>query len=344
MEVWPINARLRDRKRRHVLQRCRARAVERRIDMATHHSLKTELPLLGLLALLWGSSYLFIKVAVTEIPPLTLIALRVMGAAAFLAVVMQARGERFPRDGRTWRMLLLQAFFNSIGAWTVLAWGQQFVDAGLASVLNSTSPLFVFLFTALVTHHETLDGQKLVGAVVGFFGVVLIVGVAALQGFGSRFAGQLACLLGAALYACAAINGTRFGRLSTVVTATGTMIWATVFLVPVAIVVEQPWTLTPSTRAIAATAILSVFCTAVALLIYFRLVRTIGSLGVASQSYLRAGIGVVLGMVLLGETISLPVAVGVLIAILGVALINWPTRRLREAARRPACPQGHLRP
>ena len=116
--------------------------------MTTQHSLRIELPLLALLALLWGSSYLFIKVAVTEIPPVTLIALRVTGAAGFLLVVMRLRGETLPQDWRTCRMLLLQAFFNSIGAWTVLAWGQQFVDAALASVLNSTSPIFVFLFTA----------------------------------------------------------------------------------------------------------------------------------------------------------------------------------------------------
>lgn len=192
--------------------------------MTAQHSLKSELPLLALLALLWGSSYLFIKVAVAEIPPITLIALRVTGAAGFLLVVMRLRSETLPHDWRTWRMLLLQAVFNSIGAWTVLAWGQQFVDAGLASVLNSISPIFVFLFTALVTRHEALSGRKLVGAFVGFFGVVLIIGVVALRGLGSEVAGQLACLIGAALYACAAIHGKRFGHLSDVVTAAGTMI------------------------------------------------------------------------------------------------------------------------
>ncbi len=93
--------------------------------------------------MLWGSSYLFTKVAVAEIPPLSLIALRVAGAAGFLLVVMALRRESLPRDGRIWRMLLVQAFFNSIAAWTILAWGQQFVPAGLASVLNSTSPMFV---------------------------------------------------------------------------------------------------------------------------------------------------------------------------------------------------------
>ncbi|MEJ6405168.1 DMT family transporter [Yoonia sp. 2307UL14-13] len=290
-------------------------------------NLRTELPLLALLALLWGSSYLFIKLAVAEIPPVTLIALRVFGAALFLMLVMSARAERLPRDGRTWRMLLLQAVFNSIGAWTVLAWGQQYVESGLASVLNSTSPIFVFLITALVTRHEVVGGRKLIGAALGVLGVVLIVGVDALRGLGDQVAGQLACLVGAVLYAGAAIYGKRFGHISAVATATGTMIWASAVLVPLALVLDQPWTLAPSAVAIAATAVLSILCTGVALLVYFRLVRTLGSMGVASQSYLRAGIGVILGLVFLGETFTLPVAFGLFAAIAGVALINWPARK-----------------
>ncbi|MEO0960635.1 MAG: DMT family transporter, partial [Pseudomonadota bacterium] len=139
-----------------------------------------------------------------EIPPVTLIALRVLGATIFLLLVMGARREKLPRDFSTWRMLLLQAFLNSIGAWTALAWGQQYVASGLASVLNSTSPIFVFFITALVTRHEALGGRKLVGAVLGPLGVVLIVGVDALRGLGDQVAGQLACLISAGLYAGAA--------------------------------------------------------------------------------------------------------------------------------------------
>ena len=287
---------------------------------------RTELPLLALLALLWGSSYLFIKLAVAEIPPLTLIALRVLGAAAFLIAVMGLRSKKLPADARTWRMLLLQAVFNSIGAWTVLAWGQQFVDSGLSSVLNSTSPIFVLIITALVTRHEALGGRKLAGAMLGLLGVTLIVGVGALRGLGDQVAGQLACLLGAALYAYAAIYGRRFGHIGAMATAAGTMICASAVLVPLALVVDRPWRLSPGPMALAATGILSVFCTGVALLIYFRLVRTLGSMGVASQSYLRAGVGVILGMVFLGESFTLPVALGLAAAMLGVALINWPQR------------------
>jgi drug/metabolite transporter (DMT)-like permease len=300
------------------------------LEMKTPN-LNFEFLLLALLALLWGSSYLFIKIAVTEIQPITLIALRVTGAAIFLLAVMRLQKEKLPRDGRTWAMLFLQAIFNSIGAWTILAWGQEFVDAGLASVLNSTSPIFVFLFTVLITRHEALNGRKLMGALIGFAGVVMIVGIDALRGLGTQVTGQLACLFGAALYACAAIYGKRFNHLPAVTTATGTMLCATLTLAPLAFIVENPLATIPSLRAVVATITLSIFCTGVALLLYFRLVRTIGSMGVASQSYLRAGLGVILGMAFLGETISLSTAAGIAAAIIGVAIINWPTRKLMPA-------------
>lgn len=290
-------------------------------------NLTTELALLALLALLWGSSYLFIKVAVTEIPPVTLIAIRVSLASVLLLAVVYWRGQRLPRDAGTWARLFVQSVFNAIAAWTLLAWGQQYVDSGLASVLNSTSPIFVFFITLLITRHEAVSVLKLAGACLGLFGVVLIVGIDALSGLGQQVAGQLAAIAGAILYACAAIYGKNFSHLPATVTAAGTMIWASVCLVPISLAIDQPWTLNPSIHAIAAALALSIACTGIALLIYFRLIKTLGSLGVASQAYLRAGIGVLLGMVFLGEQVTLLVGIGLIAAILGVAAINMPSRR-----------------
>ncbi len=281
---------------------------------------------LALLALLWGSSYLFIKIAVAEIPPITLIAMRVSIACAFLLAVVYLRGDALPRDPRTWKMLLIQAMFNSIVAWTILAWGQQYVDSGLASVLNSTAPIFVFFITLLITRHEHVSPLKLGGAMLGLIGVVLIVGTEALGGIANQLAGALAALAGALLYACAAIYGKNLAHLTPAVSSAGTMIWATLCLVPLALVIDRPWTLAPSPSALAAALILAIFCTGSALLIYFRLLKTLGSLGVTSQAYLRAGVGVALGVIFLGEQISLLVGVGLLAAILGVVAINLPAR------------------
>lgn len=205
--------------------------------------------------------------------------------------------------------------------------GQQYVDSGLASVLNSTTPIFVFFITLFFTRHESTGALKLVGACLGVVGVILIVGIDAVNGFGQQVIAQLAVLLGALLYACAAIYGKKLSHLSPLLSATGTMIWATICLIPLSMAIEQPWSLRPSVDSAIAAIVLSTFCTGAALLLYFRLVRTLGSIGVASQSYLRAGVGVILGMSILGEKITFIIGLGLLFVILGVVAINAPILR-----------------
>ena len=290
------------------------------------HNIVFESALLCLLALLWGSSYLLIKVAVETIPPITLIVIRLFIAAIFLSAIVIWKGERLPRDGKTWRLLLVQSFLTSIGAWTVLAWGQQFVDSALASVLNSTSPVFVFLITFFFTRHETTSWLKLFGTCMGVVGVALIVGADALQGLGQQVLAQLAVLSSAVMYAGAAMFGKRFTHLTPLMTATCTMLWASLFLVPLSLVIDEPWTLAPSTLSMMAAVTLAVLGTGVALLIYFRLLRTLGSLGTTSQSYLRAGVGVAFGVIVLGEHITPVIGAGIVAALIGVIAINFPKR------------------
>ncbi len=285
-------------------------------------NLRLEIALLGVLACLWGSSYLLIKIALGSIPPITLMAFRVALAALFLLVAMQIHGERLPRDSMSWRRLFVQSLLNSSLAWLVLAWGQQYVPSGLAGVLNSTSPLFVFLITAIATRGGSTSLVKTAGVGLGFLGVLLVIGVDALRGVGQQTLAQAAVLFGAFLYALAAINGKKLAHLSPLATATGTMLWAAVTLLPLSLVVDQPWTLTPSFNAMLAATTLSLLCTGVALIIYFRLIQTLGPLGVASQSYLRAGVSVMLGLFVLGEQLSPTVFVGLVIIIVGVALMN----------------------
>lgn len=295
------------------------------------YNLAFELTLLACLAALWGSSYLWIKIALDDIPPLTLIAIRVSIAAVMLVAVASAMRLAWSIDGKTARMLFIQAFLNSTGAWTILAWGQQYVDSGLAGVLNSTSPIFVLLFTMFWTRHEATTGPKVLGCALGILGVAMIVGFDALSNLGQQLIAQLAVLTGAVMYAGAAIYGKqRFNHLHPTVTAAGTMIIATLFLVPASLILEQPWTLAPSTQALGAAIILGVFCTGLALLLYFRLLRTLGSMGVASQAYLRAGLSVLLGVVILGEQLTLVLAMGVLATIAGVAMINAPSKSTSE--------------
>ncbi len=296
-----------------------------------------EFGLLGVLALLWGSSYMWISIALDTIPPLTLITLRVGLASLVLLGILALRGLRLPTDGKTWRLFFLQSIVNSTGPWLLLAWGQQSVDSAVASVLNSTSPLFVFFFSLfLMSNTERPAFQQLLGALAGVAGIVLIVGTGALESLGGAFIPQMAVLFGAALYGIAAIRGRRFAGIPPMVTAAGTLICATVSLLPFSLIVDRPWELSFSAQSLYAASILSVFCTAFAFLIYFRLINTIGSMGTASQAYLRSGVGVVLGIVFLGETLDLETFAGICLAIFGVLLINWkrnPRPAVKEAAQ-----------
>ncbi len=290
-------------------------------------ALLREMALLGLLALLWGSSYFWAKIAIAEIPPLTLAGARVTIGAAVLLAALAMAGGGLPKGLRNWRLLFIQSLLNATLAWSLLAWGQQHIDSALASVLNSTSPLWVFLFTALVTRHEPTTWLRFAGAVFGLAGVALIIGPASLKGLGANVAGQAAAIVSAMLYAAATIHGQRLNHLPSLATAAGTMLCATLALVPASLIVDSPWRLSPSWDALLAAATLGVFCTGGAMLLYFRLLRSLGSLGVASQAYLRAGVGVGLGVAFLGETLTLTVGLGIAAALLGVALINLPARK-----------------
>src|SRR5262245_13164192 len=155
-------------------------------------SMTREHLLLVVLATLWGASYTFIKVGVETIPPVTLIAGRTLIAAALLLALACWRGLALPRDATTWWRFLIQACLNSAIPFTLIAWGERSVDAGLATVLNSTAPIFTFLLTAAVTRHEPVTARKLVGVASGIVGVCLIVGVEALSGFREQLLAPLA--------------------------------------------------------------------------------------------------------------------------------------------------------
>lgn len=236
------------------------------------------------------------------------------------------------KDARTWRLFFVQSLVNSAGPWLLLAWGQQSIDSAVARVLNSTSPLFVFLFSLVLLARADRPGAlQLLGALAGISGIVLIVGTGVFDSLGATLLPQLAVLVSAMLYGYAALFGRWFAHLPPIVTAAGTLTCAALVLVPLSLMADRPWSLQMSSESLLAAATLSILCTALAFLIYFRLLRTLGAMGTASQSYLRSGVGVALGVVFLGETLTLETFAGICLAIAGVVLINW-TRKPKQAA------------
>jgi drug/metabolite transporter (DMT)-like permease len=283
-----------------------------------------EYVLLLALATLWGASYSLIKVGVETIPPVTLIAARTLIAAALLLAIVRWRGLGLPRDRVTWRRFLIQACLNSAIPFTLIAWGERWVDAGLATVLNSTAPIFVFLLTAGITRHEPVTLRKLLGVVSGMAGVCLIIGAQALSGFGEQLLAPLAIVAATICYAGAAIFGKTFKDLDPILPAAGSLICGAAILLPASLLIDQPWTLMPSRDSILALIGLSVFSTALALVIYFRLVHTLGSVGVTSQAYLRVPIGVAIGVIFLGEQLTIVAWLGLACVVIGVAAMTAP--------------------
>src|SRR5262245_60275998 len=287
---------------------------------------KIELALLLALATLWGASYTFIRIGVETIPPVTLIAARTLIAGAILLAIIRSRGLALPSDAATWRRFLFQACLNSVVPFTLIAWAERTVDAGLAAILNSTTPIFAFLLTALVTRHEPATGRKLFGVVTGLAGISLIIGIGALNGLGHEMPAQLAIVAATVCYAGAAIYGRGFKGLDPIMPAAGSLISGATILLPVSLVVDRPWTLAPSSISILALLGLSVFSTALAFVIYFRLVHTLGSVGTTAQAYLRVPIGVAIGVVFLGETVTATAWAGLVCVIVGVAAMTIPAR------------------
>ena len=301
-----------------------------------------EMALLLTIATLWGASYTLIKIGVATIPPVTFIAARTLVAGGILLAIIQMRGMKLPRDVGTWQRFMFQACLNSVIPFTMIAWAEQSVGAGLATILNSTSPIFTFLLTIFLTQHEPVTPRKLLGVVAGIIGTCLIVGMEALNGLGHELWAQLAIVAATLCYAGAAIFGRGFKGLDPMMPAAGSLICGAAILIPISLLVDRPWTLAPSGVSMLALAGLSVFSTALAFVVYFRLLHTLGSVGTTAQAYLRVPIGMAIGILMLGETLTSTIWIGLLCVIVGVAAMTIPPRAKPALFTPPSPPRVSL--
>lgn len=292
-----------------------------------------ELSLLAGLATLWGASYTFIKLGIETIPPVTLITGRTILAGTVLLVILRMRGIGMPQDKASWWRFTVQACLNSAVPFTLIAWAEKSVDAGLAVILNSMTPVFTFLITVLWVRHEATSSRKMAGVVLGLMGTGVIVGAQAFAHVGPELLGQLAVVAATVCYAGAAIFGKTFKDLDPMVPAAGSLVSGAALLIPVSLVVDRPWTLEPSASSLLGLVGLALFSTAAAFVIYFRLIRTLGSVGATAQAYLRAPIGVAIGAYVLGERLPPTAWIGLGCILVGVALMTLPERQGRPVLK-----------
>jgi drug/metabolite transporter (DMT)-like permease len=279
--------------------------------------------LLGALSVLWGGSFFFAKVALADLPPLTVVLGRVGLAAIALNLMVRARGLRMPTSHRAWGAFLVMGGLNNLIPFSLIFWGQTEIASGLASILNATTPLFTVVLAHLLTRDEPMTGNRLAGVLAGLLGVVLMIGPTALAGLGVHVVDQLACLAAALSYAFAGIFGRRFRDMPPLVTAAGQVSATTLMILPVALIVDQPWSLPlPGLATWGALAGLALLSTALAYVIYFRILAAAGATNLLLVTFLIPVSALVLGMTILGERLDLRHFAGMALIGLGLAAID----------------------
>jgi drug/metabolite transporter (DMT)-like permease len=290
------------------------------------------------LGFMWGSSYLFIKLAVDDFGTFTLVALRLLIGAAFLWIVVRASRTPLPRVGRIYGHLIVMSVINIVLPFSLITWAEQSVDSALAAILNSTVPLMVIVIAPLFLPEEPIRINGVVGLMVGFVGIVVIVSPG-LAGAGGRLgiAGELAMLASSLTYAIGNVYNRRNVRgLPPLIPAVFQVTFALVIVGILALVVERPWEEAPAQPDGWFSVIwLGIFGSGLAYLGYFRLLGRWGATRTSMVAYLLPIVGIVLGFAVLQEPIDISLLLGTGLVIAGVALVNGRWGRRRIFARTP---------
>ena len=295
-----------------------------------------EIAALLFVGFLWGAQFGLNKIQLESMPPFTGVAMRLTVAAVFLWLIVAARQDAVPKQLGRWRDFAIQGLLTSGGPGVMVMWGQQYIDSALAAILNSTTPIFATLITLAFLRHERIGAQKVLGLLVGLGGVVLVVGIDALKGVDKGLIGQIVVILSAFGYGCAAVFGRRFGSGSPVTAAAGVTTCSALILWGVAFGIEQPLAVVPTTRSLLAMVASAILCGGIAVILYYRLIATLGSIGASSLGYLKAAFGVLVGCFVLGEPLTTAILSGLAAVIVGVAAINEQLGWRRRPAEKQA--------
>ena len=277
------------------------------------------------LSVIWGGSYLFMKIAVGYLPVFTIVFARVALGALTLGAILLISGIGLPRGWTRWRAFLGMGLLNNVIPMSLIVFGTHAISAGLASIINAMTPIFTIIFAHLLTSDERLTVNKAIGIGLGFLGVIVLIGPGLLLQIDAGVVGELACVGAAISYATANIFGRRFVRmgLKPLEIAFGQVSSASLILLPIAAVIDQPWTLaTPPTYALFSVLALGMLCTGVAYLLFFRVLTRSGAVAIALVTLLIPPSAIALGALVLGEEISAQNLIGMALIAVGLAAVN----------------------
>jgi drug/metabolite transporter (DMT)-like permease len=278
---------------------------------------------LSALGLIWGASFLFIKVCIETTPLLTFIAGRMAMGATILYLVLRVRGEDMPRFGKMWLHFLVVGLLNALVPYGLIAWGEGRISSGLAAILNGTQPIFTVLLAHYVISDERLSLSKVVGIIVGFIGVVIVMSPDLGRGVTFNWLGQLAVLGASLSYASAMIYVRKNLRGAPAMkTAVGMLTSGCVLTLPLIILTENPLAIRPSLEAVGSWAALGVMGTAVAYLFYYWLIDNAGATYASLVTFTLPPLGVFWGAIILGEQVSWAALAGLVVIALSILAVN----------------------
>lgn len=289
------------------------------------------------LSFLWGGSYFFAGVAVAELPPLTIVTLRVGIAMLFLHALLPVLGLRMPGSRVVWLAFLGMGLLNNAIPFSLIVWGQTQIGSGLASIMNATTPIFAVLVAHALTADEKVTAPKAIGVAFGFVGVVVLIGADAFSGARDGTFWPLIACAGAALsYSFAGVFGRRFARmgLQPLQTATGQLTCSTLLLLLPTMLLEQPWTLPMVSMEVAGAIIgIAIFSTALAYFLYFRILELAGAVNLLLVTFIIPPFAIFMGVTVLGETLLASHLAGLALILIGLAAIDGRALRLLDRTR-----------
>ncbi|MCJ8506444.1 DMT family transporter [Rhizobium lemnae] len=281
--------------------------------------------LLIFLSVLWGGSFFFSKVALSELPPLSIVMARVAIAATALFFYLKARGLQIPASPKIWTAFFGMGLLNNLIPFSLIFWGQTQIASGLASILNATTPIFSIIVAHFLTVDERMILNKLAGIILGFLGVTVLMAGNAFSAKALPVTALLACLMAALSYGFAGVFGRRFRRMeiAPAISAFGQTAATTVMLIPIVLMIDSPWNLAlPSGQTIAALLGLGLFSTALAYIIFFHILATGGAINSSLVTLLIPVSAILLGRVFLDEELAINHLAGMALIAVGLLSID----------------------
>ncbi len=279
--------------------------------------------LLFVLGTIWGTSFMFIKIVVGEVGPLTLVAGRLGLAVVAIWVLLRLRRIPPPRGGRVWLAFAVVGLLNGALPFALISWGEQYIPSSWAALLQSTTPIFTILLAHVLTHDDRIDLPKILGVVLGFIGIGLLMWPEVQGGISTSVLGIAAIVGSSASYALASIFARK--HLETqppMASAAGQFTMGFVYILPIALLVERPLRIAPSGQALASWITLSLVGTVVAYVIYFELLKRTSATFTTMVTYIVPINGLILGALVLGETLTPMVVASLGLVLAGVLLVR----------------------